>query len=506
MTRTFRSRARRAILFTAGAIALGLAPQQAARARPDLQSRPNIIVIVTDDQGYRDVGFNGSPDIPTPNIDRIAHEGVRFSRGYVAYPVCAPSRAGLMTGRFPARFGFDRNPNGDPEDDRGGVPRSEELMSEVLKRSGYTSKAIGKWHLGTHPSLRPRARGFDEFYGFVEGGHGYFPGQAKMEDIKDSKRIYDWYYTKLIDNGQHVEFKKYLTEELSDHAVDFVDRMTKQDKPFFLYLAYNAPHAPLQATEKYLSRFPQVKDPKRRAYMAMISAVDDGVGELLNELDKLGIAQDTVIYFLSDNGGVVNHDTGEQPVADNAPLRGGKSQLFEGGIRVPFAMRWPRRIQGGMQYDRPVSSLDIFGTLAQELHMSISPKHPLDGVDLLPYLSGEKKGDPHPVLYWRKWDQGQHAMVVGDVKYIVTPDGKSAYNLRADIGETNDVAAKNAATTAKFDLLYDNWNSQMAPRPAFPGLGTWPNPPGGGQGKQGGSKGGAKDGAQPKDAAKETGQ
>lgn len=475
MTGAFRSRAKRAILFSAGAMALGIAPQQAVQARPDEQSRPNVIVIVTDDQGYRDVGFNGSPDIPTPNIDRIAHEGVLFSRGYVAYPVCSPSRAGLMTGRFPARFGYDRNPNGDPTDVRGGVPRSEEMLSEALKQGGYTSMAIGKWHLGTHPTLRPRARGFDEFYGFVEGGHGYMPGQIRMEDLKDSKKPYDWYYTKLIHNGQRVGFSKYLTEELSDHAVDFVDRMAKQDKPFFLYLAYNAPHAPLQATEKYLSRFPQVKDPKRRTYMAMISAVDDGVGQLLNELDRLGIAQDTIIFFLSDNGGVVNHDTGEQAVADNAPLRGGKSQLWEGGVRVPFAMRWPRQLPGGMQYDRPVSALDIFGTLADQFHLKV--RHPLDGVDLLPYLKGEKKGDPHPVLFWRKWDQKEHAMVIGDVKYIVTPSGKAAYNLRTDIGETNDVAAKNAPTIEKFDLLYDKWNAQMAPRPAFPPLGTWPVKP-----------------------------
>ena len=372
----------------AGALAMTVGAPHTAIARADAAARPNVIVIVTDDQGYRDVGFNGSPDIPTPNIDRIAHEGVRFTRGYVAFPVCAPSRAGLLTGRYPARFGFDRNPNGDPTDPKGGVPRTEMMLSESIKAAGYATKAIGKWHLGTHPTLRPRNRGFDEFYGFIEGGHQYFPNQSRMEDISQSKKIYDWYYTKLVDNGTRVEFNQYLTDEFSDRAVDFVDRMAAANKPFFLYLAYNAPHAPLQATDKYLSRFPHEKDPKRRAYMAMISAVDDGVGEVLAELDKRGIAQDTVVFFLSDNGGVTNHDTGEQPVADNAPLRGGKSQLFEGGVRVPFAVRWPGRIAGGRDYDRPVSSLDIFATLAAQLGLQAKTGKPLYGTDLVPYLGG----------------------------------------------------------------------------------------------------------------------
>lgn len=466
----------RKLLIAAALAASCLAPP--ALARPDAQTRPNVIIILTDDQGYRDVGFNGSTDIPTPNIDRIAREGVKFSRGYVAFPVCAPSRAGLLTGRYPARFGFDRNPNGHPADPNGGVPKSETLLSNAMKGAGYATKAIGKWHIGTHLTLRPCARGFDEFYGFVEGGHRYLPEEIRLERLEDSKKIYDWYFSKLIDNGKPVSFGKYLTEEFSDRAVEFVDRMAKADQPFFLYLAFNAPHAPLEATPKYLARFAHIQNPQRRTYAAMISAVDDGVGQLLDRLDQLGIAQDTIIWFLSDNGGVIDRSTGEPPAADNAPLRGGKSQLFEGGIRVPFAMRWPRRLPGGRQYDRPVSSLDIFGTLAGELNLATNPQRPLDGVDLMPWLAGGKGGDPHPVLYWRKWDQRQQAMVVGDVKYIVTPQGKAAFNLRADVAETNNVADKNAPTIAKFDTLLGAWSNQMAPRPAFPPLGTWPKPVG----------------------------
>ena len=445
-----------------------------AQARPDGQSRPNIILIVTDDLGYRDVGFNGSTEIRTPNIDRIASEGVRFTRGYVTYPVCGPSRAGFLTGRYQSRFGFDRNPNGDPADPRGGVPRSEEMVSELLKRGGYVTKLVGKWHMGTHPTLRPRNRGFDEFYGFIEGGHSYRPEETDLEALEDSKKPYDWYRTKLIDNGARVHFKKYLTEELSDRAVDFVARKAGSDQPFFLYLSYNAPHSPLQAPEAYRDRFAHIEDPKRRTYAAMISAVDDGVGQLLGELDRKGVAQDTLIFFISDNGGVVTAETGEQSVADNGPLRGGKSQLFEGGIRVPFAMRWPRRLAAGRVFDRPVSTLDIFGTIAHQTGIGPKPGRPIDGVDLIPYLNGEKSGDPQPALFWRMFDQGRHAMVIGDLKYIFNGKQAVMFNLRSDPGETNALPATDKAMMERLANLYRSWNAQMAAQPAFPPLGTWP--------------------------------
>lgn len=457
-----------------GALAVAATSLTPALARPDAAQRPNIILIVTDDQGYRDVGFNGSTEIRTPNIDRIAREGVRFTRGYVTFPVCGPSRAGLLTGRYQSRFGFDRNPNGDPSDPRGGLPRTEEMMSEMLKRGGYATKIVGKWHMGTHPTLRPRVRGFDEFYGFIEGGHSYRPEETDMDDISQSKKPYDWYRTKLIDNGAKVNFKKYLTEEFSDRAVEFVSRKAAADQPFFLYLAYNAPHTPLQATEKYLSRYPDIKNEKRRTYAAMISAVDDGIGQLLDTLEAKGIAKDTVIFFLSDNGGVASTETGETPIADNAPLRGGKSQLFEGGVRVPFAVRWPGRIAGGRDFDRPVSSLDIFATLSAQLAIAPKPGHPLDGVNLLPYLDGAKKGDPEPVLYWRKFDQGQNAMVIGDLKYFNNGKKAQTFNLKADVGETKPLDTIDPALIGKIEGLYRNWNAQMAKQPAFPPLGTWP--------------------------------
>jgi arylsulfatase A-like enzyme len=463
-----------------GMMTLAFAPLAAAQGR-DGAVRPNVVLVVTDDQGYADVGFNGSKDIPTPNIDRIAKEGVRFTRAYVTFPVCGPSRAGLLTGRHQSRFGYDRNPNGDPTDPRGGIPRSEEILPEMLKRAGYHSMLVGKWHMGTHPTLRPRSRGFDEFYGFIEGGHSYRPEEIEFEDISESKKPYDWYRTKLVDNGARVNFSQYLTDELSDRAVDFVKRRAGQPDPFFLYLAYNAPHAPLQATEKYLARFPHITDPRRRTYAAMISAVDDGVGRVLAELEVRGVADNTIVIFMSDNGGVIDRATGEQPVADNGALRGGKSQLFEGGIRVPFALRWPAKVAGGRDFTRPISAMDITGTLASQLGIAIKPEKPLDGVDLIPYLNGEKTGDPQPVLFFRKFDQKQAAMVIGDLKYVDTGEARLLFNLRSDEGEKVNIAAVNAANMAELAKLYKVWHAKMAPQPAFPPLGTWP--------KQGGSKG-----------------
>ena len=487
--------ARRIMAGMAGMMALAFAPLAAAQ-EAGAARRPNVVIVITDDQGYADVGFNGSKVIPTPNIDRIAKEGVRFTRAYVTFPVCGPSRAGLLTGRHQSRFGYDHNPNGDPSDPRGGIPRTEEILPEMLKRAGYYSMAVGKWHMGTHPTLRPRARGFDEFYGFIECGHSYFTEEIEFEDNSESKNPNDWYRTKLVDNGKRVLFDQYLTDELSDRAVDFVRRRAGQEQPFFLYLAYNAPHAPLQATDKYLARFDHIADQRRRTYAAMISAVDDGVGRVLAALEYKGVADNTIVVFLSDNGGVIDRATGEQPVADNGPLRGGKSQLFEGGIRVPFAMRWPGVLAGGRDYTRPISSMDITGTLASQLGIAIRDDKPLDGVDLIPYLQGEKSGDPQPVLFFRKFDQKQAAMVIGDLKYVDTGENKLLFNLRSDEGEKNNIAKVNADNMTQLAKVYDIWHAQMAPKPAFPPLGTWP--------KQGGGKGGAKKAPAKEPAAKET--
>ncbi|MEO1536046.1 MAG: sulfatase-like hydrolase/transferase, partial [Planctomycetota bacterium] len=335
---------------------------------------PNLVVIIADDLGYADVGFNGCEDIPTPNIDRIAAEGVRFSSGYVTSAICGPSRAGLITGRYQHRFGSSLNPTIDPTV-HNGVPRDELTIAEMLRPAGYTSMAVGKWHLGTFPGLHPRDRGFDEFYGFLTGGHDYFPENLTLEDLSEVRRQWGWYRTKLLHNGKRVSTDEYLTDELSNAAVDFIHR--EHRGPFFLYLAYNAPHTPMQATEEYLARFPELEG-RRKVYAAMVSAMDDGIGRVLDALDQSDVADNTLVVFLSDNGGARNN------ASSNEPLRGYKRELFEGGLRVPFAMRWPDRFPSGAVYSDPVISLDIAGTIAAAAGSAVAtnPEKPLDGVDL----------------------------------------------------------------------------------------------------------------------------
>ncbi|MEC8190690.1 MAG: sulfatase-like hydrolase/transferase, partial [Verrucomicrobiota bacterium] len=264
--------------------------------------RPNLIIILTDDQGYNDVGFNGCTDIPTPHLDKLAANGVVFTNGYVSYPVCGPSRAGLLTGRYQDRFGFTTNPSIDPNNPISGLPLEEETIAQVLAKVGYKSAIVGKWHMGTHPNFHPHNRGFDHFYGFLAGGLSYFPELMTLNDLSEVTRKWQWYNMKVERDGKKIEIDDYLTDALTEAATDFIDRQSSKENPFFLYLAYNAPHAPLQATEKYLSRFNHIENKRRRTYAAMVSAVDDGVGRVMKTLADHNIEENTIVVFLSDNG------------------------------------------------------------------------------------------------------------------------------------------------------------------------------------------------------------
>ncbi|NDV61611.1 sulfatase-like hydrolase/transferase [Puniceicoccales bacterium CK1056] len=434
---------------------------------PLIAKAPNLVVILTDDQGYQDVGFNGCEDIPTPNIDSIASNGIRFTNGYVSYPVCGPSRAGLLTGRYQGRFGFTTNPTIDPAVPHAGIPLEEKNIAEVLSPVGYRSMIIGKWHMGSHPQNHPLNRGFDEFFGFLSGGHNYFPENYTLNDLSEVKKKWDWYRTKLIHNRERVDIEQYLTDELSDRAVAFVERQACSDSPFFLYLAYNAPHTPLQATEKYLSRFTHIKDKKRRTYAAMVSSVDDGVGALLSAIEEKGLTEETIILFLSDNGGATNN------ASRNLPLRGNKGTMWEGGVRVPFAMQWKGQIPEGIDYDEPVISLDILPTIAALSNAPLSEERPLDGVNLIPYLRGEKDGAPHAQLTWRDFRSGGFAIRQGDLKLVrekPRTNEPKLYDLEKDISEKRDLRGKYANKADSMQAAWDEWESQLKPL-AFPTLG-----------------------------------
>lgn len=429
-------------------------------------NKPNLIIILTDDQGYHDVGFNGCKDIPTPNLDSIARNGVRFSNGYVSYSVCSPSRAGLLTGRYEERFGHERNPQWQPHNPHSGLPLTETTLADALGKVGYYSEVIGKWHLGCNPALHPLKRGFNEFYGFLGGGHRYLPDELTIKNTDDAKNEYQSYRLWIMHNHTPVKTTKYLTDAFSDEAVKFVDQ--HKDQPFFLYLAYNAPHTPLEATKKYLDRFPNIENPRRRTYAAMISAVDDGVGRLLAELRKQGLEDQTMVFYLSDNGGPTHANA-----SNNHPLRGEKGTPWEGGWRVPFAVQWPGHLPAGKVYNEPIISLDIFATMAALSHVPTNAARPLDGVNLMPYLTGEKSGAPHQTIYLRMYDRGAFAVRSGDDKLVISKHGEKPelFNITQDISESKNLASepKMQPVLEELERRRAAWASQLVP-PAFLGL------------------------------------
>lgn len=425
---------------------------------------PNFVVIMADDLGYQDVGFNGCTTIPTPHIDSLAFNGVKFTNGYVAYPVCGPSRAAFITGRYGQRFGFERNPQYRPTDANMGVPPEETTIAEALAPVGYHSGIIGKWHLGAHEKLHPLSCGFDEFFGHLGGGHRYMPEDLTIQDSDQAKDESESYLTWILRNRKPVRTTKYLTDEFSDEAVSFIDR-NRQER-FFLFLSFNAPHTPLQATAKYLDRFDHIPNPKRRKYAAMVSAVDDGVGKVLQGLRDNGLIEKTLVFFLSDNGG---------PEADNAsnngPLRAGKGSVYEGGWRVPFAVQWPGQIAPGQVRDEPIISLDIFATMAALASAPIDSVHPLDGIDLMPSLTDPAQSLPARSLFLRKFDTGSWAVRQGDYKMVIPRKGidPQLFNLNDDLGENNDVTQDQSAQLDNLDESRQTWMKDLVD-PRFEGL------------------------------------
>lgn len=432
--------------------AAGMAMPQLPWAETRTAGKPNIIVIMADDLGYADVGFTGGKDIPTPNIDSIARSGVRFTNGFVSHPYCSPSRAGLLTGRYQHRFGHECNPAYDFNNPKLGIPVRETLLSDVLQKAGYITGAIGKWHLGVTKAFHPNQRGFNEFYGFLHGIHNY------MRSVPCGKAILD----PLLRNKKPQSHPGYLTDVFSYEAADFIRR--HRGKPFFLYLSYSAVHTPLQAPAKYLARFRNIPEKKRRVYTAMAAAMDDGIGQVLSALRHYNLENDTLVFFLSDNGGDLNWG------ASNHPLRGGKSSLYEGGIRVPFAVQWPGKLPGGKMYDHQVISLDIFATAAAAAGAELPADREYDGVDLVPFLLGKKQDHPQKQLFWRVDNGISYAVRENRYKLVgyKKSEKKELFDLAADPGETRDISRKNPKEVQRLSQAYQNWQSKMIPP-------LWPN-------------------------------
>ncbi len=431
-------------LVAISAAIIAIAPVRAAEDAPSAKAgRPNIIVIVADDLGYADVGFQGCKDIPTPNIDSLAKNGVRCTNGYVSCPVCSPTRAGLMTGRYQQRFGHEFNPGAPAQMSvKFGLPLDQVTLPQRLKESGYITGMVGKWHLGMDPQFHPLKRGFNSYFGFLHGAHSYIDPLGDKKDPIQRDR-------------EPVDEKEYLTDALTREAAAFVDAHHKEKEPFFLYLTFNAVHSPLQARQKYLERFSAISDQKRRTYAAMLSAMDDGIGAVLGKLREGGIEENTLIFFISDNGGPPQSNSSR-----NDPLRGTKAQVWEGGIRVPYVLQWKGVLPAGKRFDEPVISLDIFPTAVAAAGGTVPDDRPMDGVNLLPYLSGKKSGAPHEALFWRF---GQQAAVRGGNWKLVKigSDPPQLFDLAADISEEKDLAAEKPDKVKQLNNTFDKWNSQL---------------------------------------------
>lgn len=471
-------------LITIAAIALLLAHMNASRGETiglAQAHRPNVLLIVVDDLGYGELGCYGGKEIPTPHLDALAGEGVRFTNGYVTAPFCAASRAALMTGRYQTRFGFEFNPIGARNAEPGvGLPAEEKTIANRMRDAGYATGLVGKWHLGGTPTFHPQRRGFDEFYGFLHEGHYYLPppwhgmttwlrrrslpdggkGRWASPDgrihwtthLNHNEPDYDA-DNPLLRNSQPIDEKSDLTSAFTREACDFIVRHRSQ--PFFLCAAYNTVHSPMQATDAYMARFAQIEDIHRRIFAAMLSQFDDSIGELMAQLRSSGLEDNTLIIFLSDNGGPTRELT-----SSNAPLRGGKGNLWEGGIRVPFMMSWKGKSLEGHTFDGAVSSLDIPATMLDIASIDTADTI-LDGVSLRPLLTENSKSSPHQSLFWRVGNK--RAIRHGDWKLVQenTTDWQ-LFDLQNDIGESTDLARKQPQLVRDLAEMWERWNLEQS--------------------------------------------
>lgn len=404
------------------------------------QTKPNFLIFYSDDQGWGETGCYGNKEIPTPHIDSLANNGVRFTQGYVAATYCSPSRAGLLTGRYPTRFGHEYNSVAN----KTGLRLDQVTLANRLKDLGYATSCVGKWHLGKGPEYLPTKRGFDEFFGTLANTPFFHPTNFIDSRISDEIR-------------EVTDESFYTTEAYAERSVDWLEK--NKSKPWFLYLPFNAQHAPLQAPQEYLDRFPNIKDEKRRLFAAMLSAQDDAIGRVLEKIRNLGQEENTMIFYIADNGGPTQSTT-----SMNGGLRGFKMTTYEGGPRVPFLSQWKGHWPAGTVYDLPVFNLDVFPTMVVAAGGTINPSNQLDGVDLAPYITGANKSRPHETMYWRFGPQW--AVRHGDLKLVVSKGGSGKpelYDLASDLSESKDLAQARPEDVKKLQAMWDKWSAEQAP-------------------------------------------
>ena len=452
----------------------------------DATSRPpNIVLILADDLGIGDVSAYGGDVISTPHIDALAETGVRLTDGYVSHPVCSPSRAGLLTGRYQQRHGWEFNPAG--RDARAGMSTAERTFAEELKALGYVTGMVGKWHLGKQRPHHPMNRGFDEYFGVLEGGSTYIDSRTPGVESaslgggpEPTTRP-----NKILRGFDEVKVERYLTDVFTAEAVAFIDR--HHDEPFMLYLSHITPHTPLQATAPYVDRYRHIEDKRTRVYAAMVASLDDSVGRVVEQLKAIGQYDNTLIVFLSDNG-----CAGYIGCCSNAPFAGFKRYHHEGGIRIPFIISWPGNLPAGKVYQAPVISLDLLATFTAAAGHTKTTE---DSVNLLPFLTGRRDDAPHDYLYWRSGP----TIAIRDhrwklIRYNRTnfkrsdlnrtgrlspppagwpmdsPHGQVTllYDLKNDPGETTNLAHQHPVVVKRLETEHAAWAKQLKQDPLLP--------------------------------------
>jgi arylsulfatase A-like enzyme len=471
------------------AVTVGLIAGAAAQ-EPSPTTRPNIVLIVADDLGYGELGCYGGREIPTPQIDALAGAGVRFTSGYVTAPFCAASRAGLLTGRYQTRFGFELNPIGPQNADPAiGLPLAERTIADYLRESGYATGLVGKWHQGGTARYHPQRRGFDEFFGFLHEGHYYVPppwqnhvtwlrrkalpdgSQGRWTSpggrivwsthMRSVEPAYDT-DNPILRQSQPVDEQANLTDAFTREAERFIERHA--DQPFFLYLAYSAVHSPLQGADEYLAKFAHIEDIQRRIFAAMLAQLDAGIGRVRQKLADTGVAERTLVIFISDNGGPTRELT-----SSNLPFRGEKGELLEGGIRVPYIVSWPARLPAGITESRMASTLDLLPTALAAANVALPPN--LDGGSLLEPLSAS---DPQPIRrehFWRI--AGRTALRRDQWKLHRGAANRpwELYDLETDPAEARNLAADNPDQLARLVAAWTRLDGEMIAPPWGPGGG-----------------------------------
>ena len=479
-----KSFAKGALLVSTMLATLAAAP---AEAKAPARQRPNVVIIVADDMGYADPSLYGNANMETRAIDSIGRDGIKFTNGYASAPLCSPSRAGLITGRYQQRFGFEQQVSngampelqevrdetgaltplqGEAEFLRRGLPVSERTFGDMFKAAGYRTAVIGKWHLGHAPEFQPNGRGFDYSYVFygntsLQSTNLSGPDVVSMKvDYHDELHNVAWSREGLNAvrrNGKIEQVDQFLLFRFRDEAVNFINE--NKANPFLLYLPLNAPQPPLQVPTYYYERLrPNFPNLAQRAYNGLVLAQDDTIGAVLQALKDNRLDQNTIVIFVSDNGSAVSRP------GNNAPFRGGKTSTLEGGIRVPFVMKWPAGIKPGVTIDQPVTTLDILPTIAAAANVPVSASAPLDGKNLLPYINGARAEAPHDLLYWKLGPQS--AVRRGKWKLWIDNTNKTArlYDLEKDLGETRDLSDQEPAIKSELKAAYDAWNASLPER------------------------------------------